>query len=64
MTDGLYTPEPGQYVHGHHRDSDACRDAGEGLLRAGFAVREGVAAEHDCNETRHFGDGPGEEVLN
>jgi hypothetical protein len=27
-------------------------------------VREGVAAEHDCNETRHFGDGPGEEVLN
>jgi hypothetical protein len=38
--------------------------SGWSLLRAGFSVREAVAADHDRNQTRDLGDGPGEEGLN
>ena len=42
-TKGLRTPQPSQYVCGHHRDSGASRDSGESLLRAGFSVGERIS---------------------
>jgi hypothetical protein len=51
-TEGLCTPEPSQDIHGHHRDSGASRNPGEGLLRAGFAVGEGVPLRM-CRQWNH-----------
>jgi hypothetical protein len=38
-------------------------NAGQRLFGAGFAVREAVAADHDCNETCNLRNGAGEKTL-
>jgi hypothetical protein len=62
-TGELCTPEPSQDIHGHHRDSGAGRNSGESFLRAGFAVGEGVPAQHNRNQAARLGDCAGEECL-
>jgi type IV secretory pathway VirB4 component len=56
-TKGLCTLEPSQDIHGHHRDSGASRNPGESLLRAGFAVGEGVATQHNRNQAARLDEG-------
>ena len=45
------------------RYSSACGNAGESLLRAGFAVSELIAAKNNSNEAGDFGDRPCEQGL-
>ena len=59
----LHAPKPGQNVGGKHGNPRAGCDAGQGLLSTRFAMRELVAADHDCDQTCHFGDRAGEERL-
>ena len=48
---------------GENGDTCSGGDAGKRLLRAGFAVRETVAPDDDCNQARDLGDGAGEQRL-
>ena len=59
----LHTPKPGQNIGGKHGNPRAGCDAGQGLLSTRFAVRELVAADHDCDQTCHLGNRAGEERL-
>jgi hypothetical protein len=60
---GLYAPEPTQDIHRHNGNARSGGDAGERLFRAGFAVREPVAADHDCDETSNLRDSAREKTL-
>ena len=57
----LHTPEPTQDIHSENGNASSGGDTSECLLRARFSVRETVAADHDCDQARHPGDGSGEE---
>ena len=59
----LNTPKPGQDVRGENGDSGTRGDAGESLLRARFAVRKLVPADHNCNEAGDFRNRSGKQVL-
>ena len=51
----LHTPKPRQYVGGEHGNPRAGGDTGQSLLGARLAVRELVAANHDCDQTGNLG---------
>ncbi len=59
----LYAPEPTQDIHRKYRNARSGGNASERLFSTGFAVRESVAADHDCNQTCNFRNGSGEEGL-
>ncbi len=59
----LYTPEPTQDIHGKNCNARSGGNARERLFCAGFAMRESVAADHDCNQTGNLRDGAGEKAL-
>ena len=59
----LYAPEPTQDIYGENGDARSGGNAGQRLFCAGFAVREAVAADHDCNQTGNLRDGAGEKAL-
>jgi hypothetical protein len=59
----LHTPKPGQNVGGEHGNARAGGDTGQSLLGARLAVRELVAANHDCDQTGNLGNRTGEEGL-
>ena len=59
----LYAPEPTQDIHGENGNARSGGNASERLFCAGFAVREAVAADHDCNQTCNLRDGAGEKAL-
>ena len=60
---GLGTPKPGENVGRHYCDSSSGGNSGKALLRAGFSVREGVPADHNCNQAGGLGNRPGKERL-
>jgi hypothetical protein len=59
----LYAPEPTQDIYGENGDARSSGNASKCLFCAGFAVRESVAADHDCNQTGNLRDGAGEKGL-
>ena len=59
----LYAPEPTQDIHREDGNARSGGNAGERLFCTGFAVRESVAADHDCNQTCNLRDGAGEKGL-
>jgi len=59
----LYTPEPTQDIYRENGNARSGGDTSERLFRAGFAMREAVAADNDCYQTRNFRDCPGEKAL-
>ena len=59
----LYAPEPTQDIHCHNGNARSGGNTSERLFGAGFAVREAVAADHDCYQTCNFRDRPGEKAL-
>ena len=63
MKVALYAPEPTQDIYGENGDARPSGNAGERLFRAGFAMRESVAADHDCNQTGNLRDRAGEKAL-
>ena len=58
----LYAPEPTQDIHRKYRNARSGSNAGQRLFRAGFAVRESVAADHNCDQTCNFRDGASKEA--
>ncbi len=63
MGRSLNAPEPAQDIDGENGNARSGGNAGERLLRAGFAVGEPVAADHDGNQTCNLGNRAGEEGL-
>ena len=59
----LYAPEPTQDIYGENGDARSSGDASKRLFCAGFAMRESVAADHDCNQTGNLCDSAGEKAL-
>ena len=59
----LYAPEPTQDIHRENGNARSGGNASERLFCAGFAVREAVAADHDCNQTCNLRDRAGEKAL-
>jgi hypothetical protein len=59
----LYAPEPTQDIYGENGDARSSGNASKRLFCAGFAMRESVAADHDCNQTGNLRDGAGEKAL-
>jgi hypothetical protein len=59
----LYAPEPTQHIYGKNGNARSCGNASKRLFCAWFAVREAVAADHDCDQTCNFRDRPCEEAL-
>ena len=59
----LYAPEPTQDIHRENRNARSGGNASQRLFCAGFAMRESVAADHDCNQTCNLRDGAGEKAL-
>ncbi len=59
----LYAPEPTQDIHCHNGNARSGGNASERLFCAGFAVRESVASDHDCDQTRNFRDSSGKKAL-
>ncbi len=59
----LYTPQPTEDIRRHDGDTSSRCDSGERLLRAGFTVREAIAADHDGDQARDLGHSAGEECL-
>jgi len=59
----LYAPEPTQDIYGENGDARSSGNASERLFRAGFAVRESVAADHDCDQTGDLRYSSREECL-
>ena len=53
---GLGTPKPCEDVGRHDRYPSSCGDARKSLLRAGFSVRERVAADHDSDKVGSLGN--------
>ena len=60
---GLYAPKPTQNIHCENSDASSRGDSGECFLCTGFAMREAVAADHDCYKTCNFRDRSGEKGL-
>ena len=60
---GLHAPEPTQDVDSENGNPGSGSDAGESLLRARFAMREAIAANHNRNQACDLGDGSSEEGL-
>ena len=60
---GLGAPKPSEDIGRHDRYPSPGGDARKRLLRARFSVREGVPADHNCDQTGGLRDGPGEERL-
>ena len=48
---GAIRPEPTQDIPCENGNTRSGRNASERLLCAGFAVREAIAADDDCNQT-------------
>src|SRR6266705_3146706 len=59
----LHAPEPTQYIHRENRNTRTGSNAGERLFCTGFAVREAVAADHNCNQTCNLRNGASEKTL-
>jgi hypothetical protein len=59
----LYAPEPTQDIDGEDRNTRSGGNPGESLLGTGLAVREAVAADHDCHQTRNLRNGACEKAL-
>jgi hypothetical protein len=59
----LYAPKPTQDIHGENGDARAGGNTGQRLFCGGFAVREAVASDNDCDQTRNFRNGASEKVL-
>jgi len=59
----LDAPQPTQDTRRHDGNASARRDSGERLLRAGFAMREAIAADDDGDQARNLRHGAGEECL-
>ena len=59
----LYSPEPTQDIHRENGDARSGGNTSERLFCAGFAMREAVAADHDCYQTCNFRDRAGEKAL-
>ena len=60
---GSDAPEPSQDVRCENGYSSACGNAGESLLRAGFAVGELVTTKNNSNEAGDFCNCPGKQGL-
>jgi hypothetical protein len=52
----LHAPKPCQNICGQYGNSHPGGDTGQGLFGARFAVRELVAANHDCDQNGDFGN--------
>src|ERR1700722_11238692 len=59
----LYAPEPTQDIHCHNGNARSGGNTSERLFCAGLAVAEPVAADHNCDQTRHFRDSSSKETL-
>ena len=59
----LYAPKPTQDIHCKYRNARSGGNSGQRLFCTGFAVREAVAADHDCNQTCNLRNGAGEKAL-
>ena len=59
----LYAPQPTQDIYGENGDARSSGNASKRLFCAGLAMRESVAADHDCNQTGNLRDGAGEKSL-
>ena len=59
----LHAPQPTQDIHRENRNSGSGSNTSEGLLRAGFAVCEAIAADDDGNQACNLRDGASEKVL-
>jgi hypothetical protein len=59
----LYAPEPTQDIYGENGDARTGGNTSKRLFCAGFAMRESVAADHDCDQTCNLRDGAGEKAL-
>ena len=59
----LYAPEPTQDIYRENSNARSGGNSGEGLFRTGFAMRESVAADHDCNQTCNLRNGASEKAL-
>ena len=59
----LYAPEPTQDIHRHNGNARSGGNTSERLFCAGLAVRESVAADHDCYQTCNLRDRPREKAL-
>ncbi len=61
--DALHAPEPTQDIHRENGNARSGSNASQRLFRAGFAVREAVAADDDRDQTCNFRDRASEEAL-
>ena len=59
----LHAPEPTQDIHRENGNARSGGNASQRLFRAGFPVREAVAADHDCDQTCNLRNRAGEEAL-
>ncbi len=63
MKVALYAPEPTQDIYGENGNARSSGNASQRLFCAGFAMREAIAADHDCYQTCNLRDRPGEKAL-
>jgi hypothetical protein len=59
----LNAPKPTQDIHRKYRDSRSSGNTSQRLFCAGFAVREAVATDHNCDQTCNLRNGVGEKAL-
>ena len=59
----LHAPEPTQDIHGENSNACSGGNTSERLFCAGLAVRESVASDHNCDQTRNFRDSSSKEAL-